>query len=274
MTTPRSALYFGQVTHRRLRPRRHFLRYSVFYLLLDIDQVGALAASLRLFSYNSFNLFGFYDRDHGDHSNVSLRDQIEGHLLAASIDIDGGPIRLLAMPRVLGYAFNPISIYYCYHRDGMLAATLYEVNNTFGQGHCYLVPAFPGANDAAVTQESPKSLYVSPFLDTDMRYSFHMVPPAKQVALMVTGHDDAGPLIVAALSAGRHDLTDASLARAFLACPLVIVGIHWEGFLLWLKGIGLKPRPPAPDRPVTIGRQLPPVASKNRNREAHVPQQR
>ena len=135
-----SSVYFGTVLHQRLRPVRHELSYRVFSLLLDLDEIPALAARLRLFSHNRFNLFSFHDRDHGARRPGPSRLHIEGQLARAGIALDGGAIRLLCFPRVLGYVFNPLSIYFCHHRDGELRAILYEVKNTFGEQHGYLIP--------------------------------------------------------------------------------------------------------------------------------------
>jgi DUF1365 family protein len=250
-----SALYTGSVMHHRSRPREHRLRYSIFYLLLDLDEIDVLASKLRLFSHNRFNLFSFYNRDHGERTMTSPRDRIERHLREAGIET-GGPIRLLTMPRILGYVFNPLSIYFCYRGDNSLSAIFYEVNNTFGQRHNYLIPVAPEAK-APIRQESRKSFYVSPFMTTDMTYSFSVVPPGADLAVSVIGRDGQGPLIIAKLAATRQDLTDAALARAFCTYPLltlkVIAGIYWEALRIWLKGIRLQDRPAPPDRPVTLG---------------------
>jgi DUF1365 family protein len=249
-----SALYAGSVMHKRLRPREHRLRYSIFYLLLDLDEVAAVAGKLRLFSHNRFNLFSFHDADHREAAK-SPRDKVERHLREAGIDCSG-PIRLLTMPRILGYAFNPLSVYFCYRRDQSLSAILYEVSNTFGQRHNYLIPVASDAK-APIRQESRKSLYVSPFMTTDMAYSFSVIPPGKDLAVSIIGSDKDGTLIVARLVASRQDLTDATLARAFCAYPLltlkVIAGIYWEALLIRLKGIRLHDRPSPPDQTVTLG---------------------
>ncbi|MBS0481752.1 MAG: DUF1365 family protein [Proteobacteria bacterium] len=262
----KSALYAGSVMHHRLRPREHRLRYSIFYLLLDLDEIDALANRLRLFSHNRFNLFSFHDRDHGE-GTQSPRDRIIRHLDQAGIETDG-PILLLTIPRILGYAFNPLSIYFCHRHDGTLSAIFYEVNNTFGQRHNYLIPVAPGIT-GPVRQESQKSFYVSPFMTTDMVYSFSIVPPGKDVSVSVIGRDDDGPLIVARLTAVRQELSDASLVRAFFVYPLltfkVIAGIYWEALLIWLKGIRLYPRPSPPDRPVTIGREATPESGREKS---------
>ena len=123
---------------------RTALRYGVFWLLLDLDEIDTLARRLRLFSRNRFNALSFHDRDHGEPGAGALRAQIERHLADAGIDIGGGAIRLLCMPRIFGYAFNPLSVHFCYRRDETLAAILYEVHNTFGERHSYLIPVEAG----------------------------------------------------------------------------------------------------------------------------------
>lgn len=254
-----SCLYTGTVLHRRIKPRAHKLRYRVFWTLLDLDELPALDKALRLFSRERFNLFGFYTADHGDGSDVPLRSQAEKHLATAGIDLDGGAIKLLCMPRLLGFVFNPISVYYCYHRDGELLALIYEVHNTFGQRHSYLIPVNTGSGDA-LEQRCLKAFYVSPFMDMDISYTFRIQTPAKRVALTIQGADAEGPVIVASLAGNRRALTDGTLLTAFFVYPLltltVVAGIHWEALKLWIKGMRLRPRPPAPEA-ITIVRQQP-----------------
>ncbi len=248
-----SALYVGRVTHRRLRPRPHSLAYRGYWLLLDLDEIDSVSGRLRLFSHNRFNLFSFYDADHASGSG-KLRPQIERHLSDAGIDIDGGAIRLLTMPRLLGYVFNPLSIYFCHHRDGTLAALLYEVSNTFGERHSYLIAVSEPENNP-IRQRCEKLLYVSPFLGMDMRYDFHVIPPGQQTSVTVRAADASGDVVVATLNGVRTPLSDARLLRVFVTHPLltakVTLGIHWEALRLWLKGMRLQPRPSAPETPVT-----------------------
>jgi uncharacterized protein len=255
MTAPASGLYVGQVTHKRLRPRKHALRYRTYALLLDIDELPDLGRSLRLFSHNAFNLFSVFDRDYGSAGGKSLRAQVEAYAREIGLDLDGGPIRLLTMPRILGYAFNPISVYYCYDRQGALRATLYEVNNTFRQRHSYFIPAEPEA-DGTIRQSCAKHLYVSPFMAMDMTYDFTLAPPGDKVSIAIVERDRQGVMLTAAQTQGRVELTDAALLRVFFSHPLltvkVIVGIHFEALLLWAKGMRLQVRPPQPDRPVTL----------------------
>ena len=250
-----SCLYFGSVLHQRLRPRRHDLSYRVFSLLLDLDEAPTLAKRLRLFSYNRFNLFSFYDRDHGHRRNETLRPYVEAQLARASITLEGGAIRLLCFPRVLGYVFNPLSIYFCHHRDGSLRAILYEVSNTFGEQHSYLIPVQAGAGEM-VSQSCAKEFYVSPFMAMECRYGFRLAPPGERLAVNIRQTDRDGLILHANLEGERAPLDDATLARAFLRYPLmtlkVIGGIHWEALKLWRKGLRPLPHPAPPRDAVTI----------------------
>ena len=249
-----SALYTGTVVHTRMRPVRHRLRYRMLMLLLDLDELPTLSRRLRLFSNERFNLFGFAARDHLAPGGGSLRTQVEAALSAAGIGPDGGAIRLLAMPRVLGSVFNPLSIFFCHGRDGALRAVLYEVNNTFGQRHSYLIPvAGPGL---PIRQECAKAFYVSPFMDMALRYRFRLTPPGEKFGVAIEVRDQTGPVLTAGLAARRTALTDGALLRGFLRHPLlgaqVLGGIHWEAVKLWRKGMRIRPRPAPPAEPVSI----------------------
>ncbi len=257
-----SALYFGTVVHTRMRPVRHRLRYRMLMLLLDLDEVPVLSRQLRLFSAERFNLFGFAERDHLAPGGGTLRVQVEAALSAAGIALDGGPIRLLAMPRVLGSVFNPLSIFFCHGRDGALRAVLYEVNNTFGQRHSYLIPVDqPGL---PIRQECVKDFYVSPFMDMALRYRFRLIPPGETLGVAIEVRDETGPVLTAGLAARREALTDGALLRGFLRHPLlaaqVLGGIHWEAAKLWRKGMRVRPRPAPPAEPVTVVRLAEPVS--------------
>jgi uncharacterized protein len=255
MTGVSSFLYEGRVVHQRVRPRRHRLGYRVFTLLLDLDELPALQARLRLFAYNRMGIVGFADRDHGDATGKPLRTWVEEQLRRAGIDLAGGAIRLLCYPRILGYVFNPLSVYYCHYGDGRLAALLYEVNNTFGERHSYLIPA-GDAGGATIHQECDKLFYVSPFIAVDGRYRFRVTPPGPDLSIAITQVDADGPLLHAVFSGQRKPLEDRTLASALLRYPLltlkVMGGIHWEALRLWIKGVPLIRRPSPPAEPVTI----------------------
>lgn len=243
--------------HRRLRPKRHRLSYRLAMVLLDLDELEVLDRRLRLFSLDRWNLFSFRQRDHGDGSTVPLRQQIVRLLEQAGIAASGLQVQLLTMPRMLGFAFNPISIYFCTRAEGALAAIVYEVSNTFGQRHSYLleVRQTPGA---AVHQSAPKRLHVSPFMAMDQHYSFRVIPPGERLAVAITSRDDQGPLLCAVLEAKRHPLSDAALLRTFAAMPLMtfkaVAAIGWEALKLWLKCVPVHRLPPPPTEPVTVVR--------------------
>lgn len=247
------------VMHQRLRPLRHRLRYRVFSLLLDLDDLPRLHASLRLFSVNRANLFSFYERDHGAGTPTGLADWVRGELRAAGLAADG-KIQLLTMPRMLGYAFNPLSVYFCHDAAGALGAILYEVNNTFGERHAYLLEVAPGQRDGArVAQGCAKAMHVSPFLDMDMNYRFRVCAPAAAREYMRVGVDACdrdGPLLIATYAARRHALGDRALLWALAAHPLltlkVVAGIHWEALKLWMKGAKVNSKPDGEASAVTV----------------------
>lgn len=244
--SPDGALYVGAVMHRRLRPREHRLGYKVYSLYADLDRLPDLDRRLKLFSYNRPNVFSFYDRDHGDGVDGTggrgrpLRAWMDRNLRDAGIDLAGGPVYVLCFPRVLGYAFNPLTVYFCYRRDGALAAALYEVHNTFGERHSYLIPVDDPAAPV-IRQACEKAFYVSPFIGMEAQYRFRLLPPGGRLAVVIDQTDAAGPLLKASLAARRQPLTDRRLAAAFAQFPLVtlkvIAGIHWEALALWLKGV-------------------------------------
>lgn len=249
-------VFVGSVVHQRLRPKRHRLRYRAYWTLLELGPDRLETQGLRLLSWDRFNLFSFRPSDHGDGSGRPLRAQIEGHLAGAGIDLAGGRVLMLAMPRVLGYSFNPLSVYFCYRVGDVLAAIVYEVHNTFGQRHCYVIPA-TGPGDGLVRQGIDKTLYVSPFLPMKMQYGFIVRPPGDEIMVAVSGRDGDGPLINTALMGRYLPLSDRRLAALFFSLPLltlkVIGAIHWEALRLWRKGVALVERPAPPVRPATYG---------------------
>lgn len=246
--TLQSAIYRGSVVHERVRPKRHRLSYAVFSLLLDLDELPELDRRLPLFGHNRWAPLSFHDRDHGPTTGEPLRPWVEARLHEAGLVADGGPIRLLCYPRVFGYVFNPLSVYFCYRRDGSLAAILYEVCNTHRERHTYVIPVEPSAR-GVVRQSCGKLLYVSPFNAMEANYLFRVIPPAEAVSVVIRQEDAEGLLLAASFRGRRRAMTGRGLARALAAYPLltlkVTAAIHWEALRLWLKGLPVFPHSPA-----------------------------
>ncbi|WP_337268225.1 DUF1365 domain-containing protein [Oryzifoliimicrobium ureilyticus] len=251
-----SALMTGHVTHARLKPKQHNLAYRIYSLLIDLDELEVLNRRLRFFSVDRFNLFSFYRNDRGDRSGSDLRTQVERSMRNAGLECDGGKILLLTMPRLLGWAFNPLSVYFCYGRDEELKAILWEVDNTFGERHGYLIPVDPSQTNE-IHQGCDKNFYVSPFMDMDLRYEFHVRPPQETMSIRIDTLDAQDELVLTARHlARRHALTDRALLSAFVKIPFltlrVVGGIHWEALKIWLKGIRLRTRPRPPQEAVSV----------------------
>jgi hypothetical protein len=242
MNMPGSLIYVGEVVHKRLRPRHHSLSYGVFSFLLDVDRIDELAASTRLFSHNHFNLVSFHDRDHGAGDGKPVGTHVREVLASAGIATGGGKVLLLCYPRVLGYVFNPLSVYYAYDAGGALTALVYEVNNTFGERTSYVVPAGTGT-DGVYAQACNKVMFVSPFASGRGRYGFRVTAPGDDLLLAVLFRDADGPLIKTHFKGAAVSFTDGRIARLALRFPLmtlkVMAGIHLEALKLWLKGVPL-----------------------------------
>lgn len=244
-----SSLYRGTIIHTRLKPKLHRFRYRVFSLLLDLDELPSLASRLKLFSYNSFGVFSFYDCDHGRRDGSALRSWVEKHLNAAGLNAAGVRIKILCFPRLFGYVFNPLSIYFCYEASGRLGAVLYEVKNTFGQQHGYLF-GIPSWDVSPLRHHCAKRFYVSPFMPVSGTYSFHLGFAGESLDLAISLQQQDGISFVARHSAHAQALYDRALASVLLTYPAmtlrVIVGIHWQALCLFFKGLKIHPRPPLP----------------------------
>ncbi|MEZ5773667.1 MAG: DUF1365 domain-containing protein [Hyphomicrobiaceae bacterium] len=261
-----SRLYVGQVLHLRRRPRVHRLRYGCFWMLLDLDELPGLARRWRLFGYNRAALFSLWSRDHGDGKSTDLRRYVDQRLAEAGIDLAGGAVRLLSMPRVAGYVFNPLSVYFCHRPDGRLGAVIYEVTNTYRERHSYLIEvADPDAR--VISQRCAKGFYVSPFMDAELAYDFRVEAPGEDLTLVIRTSDREGPLLLASMWGKAAAITDARLMGLMLRQPFltmkVIAAIHWEAMMLWLKGIKVRAKPAPPAHSLTIVRNQPADAAES-----------
>jgi uncharacterized protein len=250
-----ASLYVGHTTHNRLGPKPHRFTYGVFQLLIDIDHIDDAVAGLACLSKGRFGLFSFAERDHGARNGSPLRTWVTKLLSDAGAPASAHTIRLLCFPRVLGFVFNPISIFFVHAADERLEAVIYEVNNTFGQTHAYVVPATGAPSER---QTADKRLYVSPFYRVEGGYRFKLTPPGKTFRLVIAKQVDGKVDFTANLIAERRALTDAALLKLFFGMPLMTLGvvaaIHWEALRLWFKGATFEARHPGPKTGVSVGR--------------------
>ena len=243
--TLRSSLCEGRVHHRRLARPKHAFRYRVFLALLDLDELPALDQRLRLFGHNRRGAVSFRDSDHLEASGRGVRAELAEAVRKAGHDMPDGRVELLTHCRVLGYVFNPVSVFYCYDRDERLALALAEVNNTYGDRHCYVLPVAEPSFDG----RSKKLMHVSPFFQPDAgTYRWDLPAPSDRVSLGIDLTREGEPVLAARLSLDRKPLTDRSLASALLRYPFmtvqVIGAIHFEALRLWRKGARFWGRPP------------------------------
>lgn len=242
--SPGAAIYEGVVVHQRLRPKPHRLSYRVFCLLLDLDTLPQLNRGLRLFGHNRWAPLSFHERDHGD--GGPLRPWVEAQLRSAGITADG-PIQVLCYPRMFGYVFNPLTVYFCHDRTGALAGLVYEVHNTHGERHAYVLPA-SDEEDGRIRHDCAKSFFVSPFMPMECTYHFNILPPGERVMIGINETDSEGPLLSASFVGKYRAFSDAGLWHALWRHPLmtlkVTVGIHWEALKLVAKGLKIYPHTP------------------------------
>ena len=244
-------LYRGEVMHRRVFPVDYRFTYRVYSLLVDIDRLDDVARGSILFSHNRFNLFAVHDRDHGPRDGSNLRSWLDALLARQGIDLEGGRVRLLCFPRLLGYVFNPLSIWYCEHADGSLRAVLCEVSNTFGERHSYLLHAHGEPMTWPVRDAKQKCFHVSPFIDMNAEYHFRLSEPADALRVLIREFQDDRLMLVAAQVGEARRFSTRELMACAIAIPFltfkIMAMIHWQALKIWLKGARFyrKPQPPA-----------------------------
>ena len=234
-----SSIYIGNVIHKRFKPKIHFFKYKVFSILLDISEIDILDKSLKIFSYNKFNIVSFYDADHGPRDGTSIKEWVIKNLNDNLINTENIKIKLLCYPRIFGYVFNPLSVFFIYNKNSELISILYEVKNTFGEQHTYIFKT--KENENYIKHTCKKKFHVSPFIEMDCTYFFKILKPSEKISVIIDQYDEEGKLLYASQDGDRIELNNKNLVLSYLRHPLmtfkIIVAIHFEAFKLWTKGI-------------------------------------
>ncbi|MDG2122057.1 MAG: DUF1365 domain-containing protein, partial [Verrucomicrobiales bacterium] len=238
------------VNHTRLHPKRHSFDYRIFYLDLDLDELPTLHRKLLPFSHNRHNLFSFFDRDHLaiDTDKTTLRETVAKHLKLTLPD--DAKIRLITLPRIFGYVFNPVSFFFVCKPDGSPLHALVEVGNTFKELKTYPIPAAEPTT-GRFRLRAKKYFYVSPFSPLDAEFDFRLPAPGISLDFHIDTHEDNRLTLSSHLHGQRRQLTTARLLAYTFLYPLltlkVIAGIHFHALLLWLKRIPFHRKNVAPE---------------------------
>jgi len=231
-----SCIYNGEVNHTRFKPVKHFLNYKTFSLFIDLDEIEQLDKSISIFSHNKFNIFSFYNKDHGDRDGNCLKKWVISNLQKYKIEGNISKIKILCYPRIFGYVFNPLSIFYCYEND-KLKSIFYEVKNTFNEQHTYIFKIKDGEE---IKQKCKKKFYVSPFMDMETFYNFKLIDPNQKLSVMIKQTDAEGTVLTATQTGDKKEFNFKQLLINFFRYPLmtlkIISSIHFEALLLWKKG--------------------------------------
>ncbi len=233
-----SCLYVGSVIHKRFKPKEHYFKYKTFSLYLNLDEIKKVHENISFFSYNKFNLISFYDKDHGDRDGSSLKLWVKKKLDEAGIKKEIKSVNLLCYPRIFGYVFNPLSIFFVFDKYSSLIAIMYEVKNTFGEQHTYI---FKTKDNNLIKSHCDKKFHVSPFMDLNSTYNFKILKPGKKLSIIIDQRDKEGKLLFASQDGVKIKLNGKNLLISYLKHPLmtfkIISAIHFEALRLWLKRI-------------------------------------
>ena len=235
-----SIIYNGKVIHRRFKPKEHCFKYKVFSLLIDIDELEIIENKIKIFSYNKFNIISFFEKDHGPRDGTSLKEWVIKNLNDIGIDNDRIQIKLFCYPRIFGYVFNPLSVFFIYDENTRLISILYEVKNTFGEQHTYI---FKTDDEKVIVNDCTKKFHVSPFIEMECHYYFRVLKPSDKISVIIDQNDKDGKLLYASQDGKAKELNEKNLLFSFISHPLmtfkIIAAIHYEALKLWLKGIKL-----------------------------------
>jgi len=234
-----SAIYNGKVIHKRFKPKVHYFKYKVFSLLIDLSELEILDKKVNFFSYNKFNLISFYEKDHGDRDGSSLTSWVKKNLEKYNIQAKDIKIKILCYPRIFGFVFNPLSVFYIYNLEDQLISILYEVKNTFGEQHTYIFKVTKDAN--LVQNNCSKKFHVSPFIEMNCNYFFRLLKPGNKISVIIDQYDSEDQILYASQDGIRSDFNTQHLIKSYLKHPImtfkIILAIHFEAFKLWAKGI-------------------------------------
>ncbi|MFB7462278.1 DUF1365 domain-containing protein [Streptomyces sp. NPDC056224] len=234
-TTAAPALYDCVVSHARTQPVRYSFRHRTYMWLVDLDALPGLPRPLR-------PLARFESRDHFDGTRPTLRAGLDAYLASQGVTPSDGKVLMLAHARVLGYVFNPLTLFWCFDRSGALRCVVAEVHNTYGQRHCYLL-----RTDGAARAETAKAFYVSPFFPVDGRYLMRLPVPGDRLDITVQLAREGGRPFTATLRGAHRPATPCALLRAAVRRPwstaAVWAGIRRHGVRLYLRGLPVHPRP-------------------------------
>ena len=234
-----SFIYSGNVVHKRFKPKVHYFKYKVFSLLIDLSEIESMEKNLKIFSFNKFNIISFYNKDHGARDGSSIKDWVINNLKKNNIDTNDIKIKLLCYPRIFGYVFNPLSVFYIYDKNLNLISILYEVKNTFGEQHTYIFKT--GIRHNLLKHMCKKKFHVSPFIEMNCIYFFRILKPGNKISVIIDQNDEDGKILYASQDGVKSELTNVNLVKSYLKHPLmtfkIILAIHFEAFRIWTKGI-------------------------------------
>jgi hypothetical protein len=248
------SLYVSDVMHRRRFPQDYRFDYKVFSFLIDIDQIKE-GSKTPLISFNRFNIFSIYTKDHGSRDGTDWRVWINSVLDKESLSKAKHKVKLLCFPRILGYGFNPLSLWYCYGEDGQIYAIICEVRNTFGEHHHYVLHNNNQPYESKIKANKDKYFHVSPFVSMDAEYQFILGAPDDNLSIVINEYQNQKLMLTASQVGRKIPVTTSQLVQQFFRLPLmtfkIMAMIHWQALRIWLRGGTYHKKPKAPEEDFT-----------------------